>query len=54
VIEESSSTLTKLKSINILNWINIVKELISRELALILILILLNIERPINLFTYPN
>ena len=54
--EESSSTLTEPESTDILDQIDVVEELISRELASILILILTlpNLERPINLFTYPN
>jgi len=55
-MEESSSTLTELESMDILDQIDVVEELISRELAsiLILILILLNLERPINPFAYPD
>ena len=55
-MEESSSTLTELESMDILDQIDVVEELISRELASILILILTlpNLERPINPFTHPN
>jgi hypothetical protein len=53
-MEESSSTLTELESTDILDRIDMVKELTSRELALILILTLLNIERPVNPFAHPN
>ena len=55
-MEESSSTPTELESTDILDQIDVVKELISRELASILILIpiLPNLERPINPFAHPD
>jgi hypothetical protein len=56
LMEESSSTPTELESTNILDQINMIKELISRELASTSIstLILPNLERPTNPFTHPN
>jgi hypothetical protein len=53
-MEESSSTLTELESTDILDRIDVVEELTSRELASILTLTLLNVERLVNLFAYPD